>query len=295
VTITMVGEALSNLTSHVGDDIQDDASLGGARQDVPVRKLRSTIHALIVDDEPPARTQIASLLRGESDIEVVAECGNGIEAVGAIERHEPDLVFLDVQMPGLDGFGVIERVRPRWMPQVVFVTAIDHRATQVFDAHALDFLLKPVEEQRFQTTLERVRQRVSLMQEMDYRRRVLELLEEAGRREPSWDRIAVPQNNRIIFIKPEEIDWIEAEGNYVRLHAGRQTFLVRATMQVAEQRFAARGFVRISRCALVNFGKVREWQPLFHGDSVIVLQEGLKLTATRAYRDRLDAVFSRLG
>jgi two-component system LytT family response regulator len=252
------------------------------------------LRALIVDDEPPARDLIATLLRTEPDVEIVGQCANGREGVSAILRFEPDLVFLDVQMPGLDGFEVLANLRGAPMPQIVFVTAFDRHAIRAFQVNAIDYVLKPFEYERLGQAVQRVRDRISAQQDTAYRGNVLRLLDEQRRRATEWDRIAVRETNRTVFIKPPEIDWAEAEGNYVRLHVGSNAYLLRETMNALEGRLADAKFVRISRSLLVNLERVREWQPLFHGDAVLILQDGRRLTATRAYRDRLDAIIAKL-
>lgn len=253
-----------------------------------------TIRVLVVDDEPPARDLVTTLLRDETDVEIVGQCANGSEAVAAIERHEPDVVFLDVQMPGLDGFGVLAATRVPQLPQIVFVTAFDRHAIRAFDLHAIDYVLKPFEYDRLRQAMQRVRERIAHSQEAEFRARVLQLLEEQQHRVTTWDRIAVRKDNRTIFLKPAEIDWAEAEGNYIRLHVGAQTHFLRETMHALETRLAGAKFIRINRSTLVNLESIREWQPLFHGDAVLMLQDGQKLTATRAYRDALAAVFNGL-
>jgi two-component system LytT family response regulator len=253
-----------------------------------------TLRTLIVDDELPARDLIATLLRADAGVEIVGQCANGRQAVAAIERHEPDLVFLDVQMPGLDGFGVLAETRPARMPHVVFVTAFDKHAIRAFEVHAIDYVLKPFEYDRIWQALQRVRERVAHEQETDFRTRVLRLLEDQNRRATTWDRIAVREHNRTLFLRPQEIDWAEADGNYVRLNVGAQSYLLRETMHALESRLTDAKFIRISRSTLVNLERVREWQPLFHGDAVLILHDGHRLTATRAYRDTLNATFARL-
>jgi two-component system LytT family response regulator len=252
------------------------------------------LRTLIVDDEPPARDLIATLLRTEPDVEIVGQCANGREAVSAITRSEPDLVFLDVQMPGLDGFEVLTNLRGVRMPQIVFVTAFDRHAIRAFQVNAIDYVLKPFEYERLGQAVQRVRERICDQQDAVYRTNVLRLLDEQHRRMTEWDRIAVRDTNRTVFIKPPEIDWTEAEGNYVRLHVGSHAYLLRETMHALEGRLANAKFVRISRSILVNLERVREWQPLFHGDAVLILQDGRRLTVTRAYRDRLDAIIAKL-
>ena len=253
------------------------------------------IRALIVDDEPPARELIATLLRDEPEVEVVGECANGRTAVAAIERFSPDLVFLDVQMPGLDGFGVLAALPVEHWPLIVFVTAYDKYAVRAFEVHALDYLLKPFEYDRLREAVRRARAKLSQRESGSQHTALIALLDDLQNKSRSWDRVVVREAGRITFVKPDEIDWIEAEGNYLRLHAGKKNYLLRETMNAAEARLAAKKFLRISRSALVNLEQVKEWQPLFHGDSVLLLKDGTRLNVSRVYREKLDRLVTELG
>jgi len=253
------------------------------------------IRTLIVDDEPPARELIAMLLRQEADVEVVGECGNGRSAVAAIEGLWPDLVFLDVQMPELDGFGVLARLPVERWPLIVFVTAYDQYAVRAFELHALDYLLKPFEYDRVGQAVQRARAQLSQRGGAAQQARLLALLEDLQRQSQTWDRVAVREERRVTFLRPGEIDWIEAEGNYLRLHVGKKSYLLRETMNVSETRLASKKFLRVSRSVLVNLERVKEWQPLFHGDSVVILEDGTRLTVSRVYRESLDRRVTRPG
>jgi two-component system LytT family response regulator len=253
------------------------------------------IRVLIVDDEPPARDLIATLLQKEPDVEVVGECTNGRGAVAGIKSLCPDLVFLDVRMPGLDGFGVLAEVPADHWPMIVFVTAYDEHAVRAFEVHALDYLLKPFEYERLREAVQRARRKLSERNGASEQTRLLALLEDLQRKGQSWDRVVVRDGSRATFLKPDEIDWIEAEGNYLRLHCGAKSHLLRETMNAAEGRLAARKFLRVSRSALVNLERIQEWQPLFHGDSVLVLSDGTRLTVSRVYREKLDRLVTELG
>ncbi len=252
------------------------------------------IRALIVDDEPPARELIATLLREEPDVEVVGECANGRSALTAIERLSPDLVFLDVQMPGLDGFGVLAELPMERWPLIVFVTAYDKHAVRAFEVHALDYLLKPFEYDRLRHAVKRARAELQQSDDTLRQTRLLALLEDIQQRSENWDRLAVRDSRRVAFFKPEEIDWIEADGNYLRLHVGGKSHLLRQTMNTAEARLASKKFLRITRSTLVNLERVKEWQPLFHGDSLLTLTDGTRLTVSRVYREGLDRLMARL-
>jgi two-component system LytT family response regulator len=253
------------------------------------------IRALIVDDEPPARELITTLLRDEPDVEVVGECANGRTALAAIERLSPDLVFLDVRMPGLDGFGVLKELPVERWPLIVFVTAYNEHAVRAFEIHALDYVLKPFEYDRLRLAVQRARMEMHKPDSAAQQTRLLALLEDLQGRAQSWDRVVVREAGRVTFLKPDEIDWVEAEGNYVCLHAGTKSHLLRETMNAAEARLAERKFLRVSRSALVNLERIKEWQPLFHGDSILVLKDGTRLTVSRVYREKLDRLVAQLG
>ena len=254
------------------------------------------IRILIVDDEPPARELVAALLRDEPDAEVVGECANGSEAVTAIQRLAPDLVFLDIQMPGLDGFAVLSKLSSTQLPMIVFVTAYNQHAIRAFEAHALDYILKPFEYERFHEAFRRARKQLELQTNAAQQERLLALIEDLERQtwDRGWNRIALREQGRVTFLKPEEIDWVESEGNYMRLHTGKRSYLLRDTMSSLETRLAAKKFLRISRTTLVNLERVKEWQPMFHGDSVVILQDGVRLTVSRTFRDGLERVVARL-
>jgi len=254
-----------------------------------------TIRALIVDDEPPARDLIATLLRDEPDLEVVGQCSNGRDAVAAIKRFSPDLVFLDVQMPGMDGFGVLGQLPAGRLPLVIFVTAFDQHALRAFEVHALDYLLKPFEYDRLRQAVRRARTELAQGSATGCQARLLALLEELRARSRTWNRLAIRDGGRVVFLQPDEIDWIEAEGNYVRLHVGKESHLLRETMSSTEGRLVSKKFLRVSRSTIVNLERVKEWQPLFHGDSVVILRDGTRLTVSRVYREKLDRLVGRLG
>jgi len=252
------------------------------------------IRALIVDDERPARELIATLLRDEADLEVVGECSNGRDALAAIQRLSPDLVFLDVQMPGLDGFGVLAELPAERLPLVVFVTAFDQHAIKAFEVHALDYLLKPFEYDRLRQAVRRARTELAEGSTASGQARLLALLEELRGGSRTWNRLAIREGGRVVFLQPDEIDWIEAEGNYVRLHVGKESHLLRETMGSTEARLASKKFLRVSRSTIVNLERVTEWQPLFHGDSVLILRDGTRLTVSRVYRDTLERLVGQL-
>ncbi len=250
------------------------------------------IRALIADDEPLARERIAGLLQSEPDIEVVGECPDGTKTVAAIQQLSPDVVFLDVQMPGATGFDVVQAVRPDRMPIVVFVTAYDKYALKAFDVHALDYLLKPFDRDRFQKALQRAREQVERQQTGDLGRRLLALVHDLKPANQRLDRLVIKSGGRVFFLRTDEIDWIEAAGNYVRLHLGNDSHLFRETMTALEGRLDPQRFFRIHRSRIVNIERVQELQPWFNGEYAVLLRNGTKLTLSRGYREKLQ---ERLG
>src|SRR5512139_4049111 len=228
------------------------------------------------------------------DVELIGECTDGSQAISAIQSHQPDLVFLDVQMPACDGFGVVQHVGAERMPAVVFVTAYDEYALKAFEVHALDYLLKPFGRDRFQQTLQHARAILERRRAGDLGRRLLALVNDI-KTEPGptrLDRLVVKSGGRVFFLRTDEIDWIEAAGNYVRLHLGGESHLFRETMNRMESRLDSRRFVRIHRSRIVNTERVKELQPWFNGEHVVVLQNGTRLPLSRGYRDKLQ---ERLG
>jgi two-component system LytT family response regulator len=246
------------------------------------------IRTLVVDDEPIARERILSLLQSENDVEVIGQCADGVQAVSAIQQQAPDLVFLDVQMPGCDGFGVIQNIGADRMPTVVFVTAYDEYALRAFEVHALDYLLKPFGKDRFQETLKHARESLERRRAGDLGRRLLALVHDLKPEQQRLDRLVVKSGGRVFFLRTEEIDWIEAAGNYVRLHLGEENHLFRETMNGMESRLDTRRFVRIHRSRIVNTERIKELQPWFNGEYVVILRNGTRLTLSRGYREKLQ-------
>jgi two-component system LytT family response regulator len=250
------------------------------------------IRTLIVDDEPLARERLATLLATEPDVEVVAQCRDGEEAVMAVQDHSPDLMFLDVQMPGMDGFEVIDAVGPERMPLVIFVTAYDQHALRAFGVRALDYILKPFDRERFAEALQRARKQVERDETGDLGRRLLALVKDLRRDQPRSDRLVVKSAGRLFFLRMDEIDWIEASGNYVRLHVGPASHLLRETMNAIEGRLDPEKFFRIHRSRIVNMERIQEMQPWLNGEYAVVLKTGTRLTLSRGYREKLQ---ERLG
>jgi two-component system LytT family response regulator len=246
------------------------------------------IRTLVVDDEPLARERLTSLLSAEPDIEVVGQCRDGEEAVRAIMDSSPDLVFLDVQMPAMNGFEVIEAVGSERMPLVIFVTAYDQHALRAFQVRALDYMLKPFDRERFQEAVQRARAHIQRDETGDLGRRLIALVKDLRRDQPKTDRLVVKSGGRLFFLRTDEIDWIEAAGNYVRLHVGNTSHLLRETMNAIEGRLDPEKFFRIHRSRIVNMERIQEMQPWLNGEYAVVLRTGTRLTLSRGYREKLQ-------
>ena len=252
-----------------------------------------TIRAAIVDDEPLARRRIRNLLVEAPDVEVIAECANGKDAIESLEASPPDLLFLDIQMPEVDGFDVLQAVGVGRVPAVIFVTAYDQFALRAFEAHALDYLLKPFDDERFGAALERARERIRQQQGSDVDRRLQALLENVRGDHGYLRRLLVPSGHRSIFVRAEHIDWIEAERNYVRLHVGGRAYLLRENLTRIASALDPATFCRIHRSTIVNIDRIQAVESLFHGEYLVVLQDGTKLTSGHSYRRSLQAVMGK--
>ncbi|MBN8457568.1 MAG: response regulator [Verrucomicrobia bacterium] len=250
------------------------------------------LKVIIVDDEAPARDRIRDLLEAEPDVIVAAECADGREAVAAIGRHQPDLVFLDIQMPEVDGFEVLRRIDRERMPVVVFTTAFDQHAVRAFEFHALDYLLKPFKPARFRGSLERARERLRQTPAPGAgdAARILTLLEQLKPERVFATRFVVKSATRVVIVEAAEIDWIESSANYATLHVGDQSHLHRETMRALEEQLDPARFTRISRSAIVNIARIRELRPLMKGEYVVVLRDGTRLTMTRGIREVQQAL-----
>lgn len=256
----------------------------------PDHHSASRLRTLIVDDEPLARDKIRMLLAKDREIEIVGECANGHEAIEAIEKESPDLLFLDIQMPGVDGFGVLESVGPERVPGVVFVTAYDEHAIHAFEVHALDYLLKPFAQKRFNEALVRAKDQLRKHSGGGLSQQLLALLGDLHGAPKYLERLVVKSSGRVFFMKVNEVDWIEAAGNYVNIHAANETHLLRETMNGIEMHLDPKRFVRIHRSTLVNIERIKELSPLFHGDYVVTLMNGTRLTMSRSYRSKLSGL-----
>ena len=242
-------------------------------------------NVLVIDDEPPARRKLLMMLAGEPDIDVVGQAANGIDAVAAIEKLKPDVIFLDIQMPGMNGFEVLEAIDTEPVPLVVFVTAFDQHAVRAFEVHAADYLLKPFDRTRLQNCLARLR---DAHESMDSK--LKKLLEEFRPRD-YLTRVIVKSRGRVLFLNVEDVDWIETSANYVELHSGRNSYLLRETLQSLETRLNPRQFARLHRTIIVNIDRIRELQPWSHGDFIVILKDETKLRMSRRYRENLSSVW----
>jgi two-component system LytT family response regulator len=270
--------------------------------------LNRKIRALIVDDESLARKALRAMLKDDSEMEVIAECRNGKEAVIVIREQSPDVVFLDIQMPEMDGLEVVEEVGVNQMPVTVFVTAYDKYALRAFEAHALDYLLKPFDHDRFNTALQRAKTNVRQQKLGEISENLFAVLQDmkpktsespletdnrkadnAAHKEPI-DRVVIKSSGRIYFLKIEEIDWVEGAGDYLSLHSGSQTHLIRETMGNFHAKLDPKKFLRIHRSTIVNVERVKDIRPLFKGEYVITLTSGKRLKSSRGYRHQLQAL-----
>ena len=258
------------------------------------------IRTVVVDDEPLARRRLARLLEGEEGLEVVSVCATGREAVRAVREESPELLFLDVQMPEMDGFAVLRELEGQGLPQVVFVTAYDQYAIQAFEVHALDYLLKPYTPARLATAVQRAARQLSapraapaerlaeLLEHLERERRALDVRLSGSAPAPGQTtRLLVKEGERMFFVPVDRIDWLEAEGNYVRLHCGKDAHLVRATLSGMEEQLDPRRFTRIHRSTIVNVDRVAEIRSDAHGDFDVLLANGKVLRMTRGYSERL--------
>lgn len=253
---------------------------------------RTKIRTLIIDDEPLARDKIRILLAKDPEIEIVGEAANGHEAVEMIKRDSPDLVFLDIQMPVLDGFGVLQKVGADRVPGVVFVTAYDQYALQAFEVHALDYLLKPFAQKRFSETVQRAKDQLRRRPDGAVAQQILSLLNGLGSAHRYLERLVIKSNGRVFFLKVDDVDWIEAAGNYLNIHIGSQAHLLRETMNNIETQLEPRKFVRIHRSTMVNIERIKELSPMFHGDYAVTLMNGTRLTLSRSYREKLTGLIN---
>jgi two-component system LytT family response regulator len=247
-----------------------------------------TIRTLVADDEPLARERMVRLLRDEPDIELVGECADGPSALDAIHRLSPHLAFLDIQMPSGNGFYVVDGLGHQRLPLVVFVTAYDEHALKAFEVHAFDYLLKPFEVDRFRRTLDRVRDELTQVESGRLAREALALASGVRGDRYRRSRIVIKGNGRVYFLQTRDIDWIEAAGNYLKLHVNGDSHMIRQTMSTFQDQLDPELFVRIHRSTIVNIDRIKELQPLFNGEYLVILRSGARLTLSRGCRDDLE-------
>jgi two-component system LytT family response regulator len=253
----------------------------------------SPIRILIVDDEVLARRRLREMLRGDSEVEIVGECATGPETIKAVGELKPDLIFLDVQIPGLDGMAVSSALGGEGGPLIIFVTAYDQYAVRAFEIRAVDYLLKPFDRERFAAALARAKTLLRERRRTEVNEQILTLLEEMRDRPQYLDRLVINTNDRVFVIRTEEIDWIEAEGNYVRIHFGKGSSLLRETLSHLASQLDPRKFPRIHRSQIVNIERIQELQPWSHRDYRIILRNGTQLALSRTYRDQLYQVLGK--
>jgi len=254
--------------------------------------MAAEIRAIIADDEPLARRKLRILLSEEPGVRVVAECPDGEETIQALKKHKPDLLLLDIQMPTADGFEVLASIPNEQMPIVIFTTAYDHYAVRAFEEHAFDYLLKPFDQERLHRAIERVRSELLKSRDGRWTRQMLALLRDANRKTKT-DRLVVKTGGRVVFLDFHEIEWIEAAANYVRLHVGKDSYLVRETIGHICDRLDPDQFVRIHRSFIANIREIKELQPCNGGEYIVVLKSGKELSCGRGYRGELQRLIER--
>jgi len=257
---------------------------------------RNRLRVLIAEDEPLAREKLQNLLMMDDDLELIGECKNGVETLKSVIKLKPDLVFLDIKLPEMDGFAVLENLEGRLPPGIVFVTAYDRYAVKAFEVNAVDFLLKPFDASRLKKCLSKVKQQLKVFQPAHRQTSIDKLMGDFRAHNQSSIRgpVVVKSEGKMLFFETSDIQWIESDDNYVKLHTLSGDHLVRETMQSMEARLNADSFVRISRSCMVNISRIKEIQPLFHGDSMIILKDGNRLNASRRYREKFKSVLDAL-
>jgi two-component system, LytTR family, response regulator len=264
------------------------------KEDEGVTTAATHIRVLLVDDEPLACAMMQEMLADDPAVEIVGECTNGAEAIAAIKEHAPDLLFLDIQMPEATGFEVLESLKNGHTPHVIFVTAYDQYAVRAFEVHALDYLLKPFDRERFEASWQRAKEHILKEKSNRLDERILTLLEELKAESKYLERLVIKSGGRVFFLEAGEIDWIEAEGNYVSVHSGKKSHLLRETISSLEAQLDPKKFRRVHRSAIVQLDKIKELQPWFHGEYRIVLHSGAELMLSRNYRENLQDALGKV-
>ncbi len=251
------------------------------------------IRVCVIDDEPIACRRIQRLLKDDSEIEMIKICNDGEEAVEAIQEFLLDLIFLDVQMPGMDGFEVLKSLKLEVIPHVIFVTAYDRYAIQAFEVHALDYLLKPFDRRRFEEAVKRCKTQIRKDHVRSENRELVALLKEMKNQPRYMERLVIKSRGRVFFLKTDEIDWIEAQGKHVLIHSGQESHLVREAMNNLEAELDPKNFARIHKSTIVNIDRIKQLQPLVHGDFRVILRDATVLTISRRYRQNVDELLGK--
>jgi two-component system LytT family response regulator len=257
-----------------------------------IRMMIPEIHAVIADDEPLARDQLRLLLTEETGVEIVAECGDALQTIAAVKTHKPDLLLLDIEMQDTDGFQVLNSISRKDMPLVIFTSADDQHAIRAFEARALDYLLKPFDQRRLHTAIERTRAELVKTHDRHLTHRILDLLEEARTNSHTDRRLVIKTSGRVVFVDTDEIDWLEAAGNYVEVKTSSGCYLLREGIGSLSQRLDPGQFVRIHRSIVVNVRKIKELQPCNRGEYMVVLRDGKQLSCSRGYRTKLQQLIA---
>jgi two-component system LytT family response regulator len=245
------------------------------------------MRVVIAEDEPLARKKLRLLLGSESGIQILAECVDGLQTIEAVKTHKPDLLMLDIRMPDLDGFEILSKLPRDGMPFVIFTTAYDRYAVRAFEAHALDYLLKPFDQERLHQALTRARAEL-LKADREATHRILDYLSETSRETRVDQRIVIKAGGRVVFLNVDELDWLEAAGNYVRLNVGNQSYVLREGIGQISRRLDPAQFIRIHRSTMVNVRRIKELQPVNSGEYIVVLKDGKELSCSRGYRTELQ-------
>lgn len=256
--------------------------------------MSAPLRAMIVDDEPIARRGVQRLLSDDADLEIVGEAGSGVEAVAEIRRLRPEILILDIQMPDLDGFGVLRELGSEVPPAVIFLTAFDQHAVRAFEVHALDYVLKPFDDERFEAALQRAKRKAYGVREGDLADRLAALLGRGGAGSPYPDRIALRSGARVSFVDAEEILFVRASSNYVEVKTRKHLHVLRETLAEMEVKLDPAIFIRIHRSTIVNAKAVEHVESVFRGEYVVTMQEGTKFPSSRSYRERLEKAL-RIG
>jgi two-component system LytT family response regulator len=253
-----------------------------------------TIRTMIVGGDQMTRMEIRQMTAKDPEVQVVGEYGSGMEAIGSIRAQRPELVFMDVQMSGLNGFDVLECINHGRMPVVVFLASKEEQTSQLLDAHAMEYLFKPVERTQFQTVLQRSKEHLRRFSTSELKKQFKSLVQDARSQERYIEKIIVRSGDRVTLLRAEELDWVEAAGNYMRVHRQGEAHLIRQTMNDMEGRLDPQRFLRIHRCTIVNMERIKSLQPIFHGDYAVHLHDGTQLTLTRNYRAKAAAALGHL-